>query len=403
MDEKVSGPGGASQRNWSHPVSDELPLDMRFNRGHLVSVTVYSALLVLSAAGNLTVLAQLVRRRRARRASRLDVLLMHLAIADLMVTFLMMPLEIAWAGTVQWLAGDAMCRLMMFARTYGLYLSSFVLICIAVDRYYAILKPLNVSWERRVRRALAAAWGAAALASLPQSLIFHLEEHPDVRGYYQCVTYGSLPTERHEFAYFLLNMALMYLAPLLSTLYCSAAALLEIVRRANTTDKMRRHGVGILGRARARTLKMSITIVLVFFTCWSPYYCYCMWYWIDKEYVSKLDPAFQKAMWLFSCTNSCANPIVYGIFNRNRWSWRSRNGRCRHGARRGSRFPHGDSMEISAATLARARSSLASRRDSHNNNTPPTPTPHNNNLPAAPAPHNDTNGKHINNNNHAAV
>lgn len=42
-------------------------------------------------------------------------------------------------------------------------------------------------------------------------------------------------------------------------------------------DKMRRSGVGILGRARARTIKMTVTIVLVFFTCWSPYYCYCLW------------------------------------------------------------------------------------------------------------------------------
>ncbi|CAG9795885.1 unnamed protein product [Diatraea saccharalis] len=107
---------------------------MRFNHGHMVSITVYSVLMVISATGNLTVLSQLVKRRRAGRASRLDVLLMHLAVADLMVTFLMMPLEIAWAGTVQWLAGDLMCRLMMFTRTFGLYLSSFVLICIAIDR-----------------------------------------------------------------------------------------------------------------------------------------------------------------------------------------------------------------------------------------------------------------------------
>lgn len=47
----------------------------------------------------------------------------------------MMPLEIAWAATVQWLAGDVMCRVMMFTRTFGLYLSSYVLICIAIDRY----------------------------------------------------------------------------------------------------------------------------------------------------------------------------------------------------------------------------------------------------------------------------
>ncbi|XP_049876641.1 adipokinetic hormone/corazonin-related peptide receptor variant I [Pectinophora gossypiella] len=368
IDEKVSGPGGASQRNWTHlNATNELPLDMRFNHGHMVSITVYSVLMVISATGNITVLSQLVKRRRAKRASRLDVLLMHLAVADLMVTFLMMPLEIAWAGTVQWLAGDLMCRLMMFTRTFGLYLSSFVLICIAIDRYYAILKPLNVTWEARVRRALTVAWVCAGLASLPQSFIFHLGEHPEVRGYYQCVSYGSLPTERHEFAYFLVNMTLMYVAPLVSTLYCSSASLLEIIRRANTAnDKMRRSGVGILGRARARTLKMTVTIVLVFFTCWSPYYFYCLWYWIDKDSLKKLDPAIQKGMWLFSCTNSCANPIVYGVFNRNRWTWhRSATTRCRGGSmRRGSRLPYGESMEISAATLARARSSVISERQS---------------------------------------
>lgn len=87
IDEKVSGPGGASQKNWSHPsASDELPLDMRFNHGHMVSMTVYSVLMLISATGNLTVLSQLMKRKRAGRASRLDVLLMHLAVADLMVS-----------------------------------------------------------------------------------------------------------------------------------------------------------------------------------------------------------------------------------------------------------------------------------------------------------------------------
>ncbi|CAG9127411.1 unnamed protein product [Plutella xylostella] len=202
---------------------------------------------------------------------------------------------------------------------------------------------------------------------MPQCIIFHLGELPEVKGYFQCVSYGSLPTPQHELAYFLLNMSLMYAAPLLSTLYCSSAALREIMRRANTShDKMRRSGVGILGRARARTLKMTVTIVIVFFTCWSPYYCYCLWYWVDQESVMRLDPAVQKCLWLFSCTNSCANPIVYGIFNRNRFFWKTNpNTRFRNGsARRGSHLPYGESMEISAAALARARHSYSSQRHS---------------------------------------
>ena len=57
-----------------------------------------------------------------------------LVIFVLQVTFLMMPLEIGWAATVSWRAGDAMCRIMSFFRMFGLYLSSFILICISVDR-----------------------------------------------------------------------------------------------------------------------------------------------------------------------------------------------------------------------------------------------------------------------------
>lgn len=34
----------------------------------------------------------------------------------------------------------------------------------------------------------------------------------------------------------MVNMVLMYIAPLISTLYCSLAALLEIIRRANTAN-----------------------------------------------------------------------------------------------------------------------------------------------------------------------
>ena len=50
------------------------------------------------------------------------------------VTFLLMPVEIGWAATVQWIAGDMACRIFAFFRTFGLFLSSFVLVCISIDR-----------------------------------------------------------------------------------------------------------------------------------------------------------------------------------------------------------------------------------------------------------------------------
>ncbi len=42
---------------------------------------------------------------------------MHLSIADLIVTFIMLPLETVWHVTVAWRAGDVACRILMFCRS----------------------------------------------------------------------------------------------------------------------------------------------------------------------------------------------------------------------------------------------------------------------------------------------
>lgn len=59
----------------------ELPIDMRFNEGHIVSIVIYSVLMVISAVGNTTVLVLITRRKRISK-SRIHIMLMHLAIAD---------------------------------------------------------------------------------------------------------------------------------------------------------------------------------------------------------------------------------------------------------------------------------------------------------------------------------
>ncbi|KAJ8963386.1 hypothetical protein NQ318_018863 [Aromia moschata] len=274
--------------NWPirHNESDiehHLPINMRFNEGHKLSITVYSVLMVFSAIANITVLVLLVKRRRKTRInpSRINTMLMHLAIADLLVTFLMMPLEIGWAATVDWRAGDPMCRIMMFFRTFGLYLSSFILVCISIDRFYAVLKPLHLAaLDRRERLMLVGAWIGAVLCSLPQMAIFHVEAHPNITWYYQCVTYNVFPSYAHELTYYVFGMVMMYALPLLVIIYSYASILIEIFRRTRNSagaDSITRSSLPFLGKAKIRTLKMTIIIVFVFFVCWTPYQVMSVW------------------------------------------------------------------------------------------------------------------------------
>lgn len=63
-------------------------------------IFVYSALFVVAAIGNLTVFISLLRSRH--RKSRISLMICHLAIADLIVTFIMIPIEVILDSKVCW-------------------------------------------------------------------------------------------------------------------------------------------------------------------------------------------------------------------------------------------------------------------------------------------------------------
>lgn len=70
----------------STPNATNLTYDMVFNEGHVITIVTYSILMVISAIGNITVLSIILKRRR-KAGTRIHAMLMHLAIADLLVSF----------------------------------------------------------------------------------------------------------------------------------------------------------------------------------------------------------------------------------------------------------------------------------------------------------------------------
>lgn len=73
--------------------NDTFPAHLRFNENSLTVVLVYTALFIVAAVGNLTVFVSLFRSRH--RKSRISLMIRHLALADLLVTFIMIPLEVS--------------------------------------------------------------------------------------------------------------------------------------------------------------------------------------------------------------------------------------------------------------------------------------------------------------------
>ncbi|XP_071168003.1 adipokinetic hormone/corazonin-related peptide receptor variant I-like isoform X4 [Mytilus edulis] len=311
--------------NASKLASGDLPTDLTFNDENLMAVVAYSVLFVIAASGNLTVFITLFRNRHLK--SRVNLFILHLSLADLIVAFIMVPMEIIWHATVAWKGGDLACRILMFFRTFGLYLSSFILVTISLDRYFAILHPLSLNdANKRGKIMLLLSWIFSFVASIPQSVIFHVDRHPKYTWFTQCVTFNFFPTTAHELAYNLFNLTTLYGLPLIiiSVSYCSILYQISKKTRQSKEEalgfatkrrsRLRRSAVGNIEKARSRTLKMTLVIVSVFIMCWTPYYVISAWWWFDIESAKRLNSKIKKGLFLFAVSNSCMDPIVYGMF-----------------------------------------------------------------------------------------
>lgn len=140
-----------------------------FTRAAQFRVGATFVLFMFAACSNLALLASVWWGRGRRLSSHLRPLMLSLASADLVMTFVVMPLDAVWNMTVQWYGGDALCRLLCFLKLFAMHASAFVLVVVSLDRQHAILNPLDaLSSHRRNRVMLLLAWCLSLLLASPQ-------------------------------------------------------------------------------------------------------------------------------------------------------------------------------------------------------------------------------------------
>ncbi|XP_058012434.1 gonadotropin-releasing hormone II receptor-like [Ahaetulla prasina] len=268
-------------------------------------------------------------------------LLLHLAVADLLVALVVMPLDAAWNITLQWQAGDVACRLLMFLKLLAMYASAFVTTLISLDCQAAILQPLATAraW-RKNQILLYAAWLMSASLSAPQLFLFHTVTISSPQNFTQCTTHGSFAQHWHEVAYNMFGFLSLFLLPLLVMSACYTRLLLEISRHVGSCNSWSaqemplRRSRNPIPRARLRLLHLSLAIVGSFVLCWTPYYLLGLWYWFwPADMERAVSPSLAHILFLFGLLNACLDPITYRLFA---GGWQ---GGCCRAAGRGKQLP----------------------------------------------------------------
>ncbi|XP_066461982.1 gonadotropin-releasing hormone II receptor-like [Eleutherodactylus coqui] len=291
-----------------------------FSMAAKVRVAITCVLFVSSACFNVATLWTITHKYRKK--SHIRILIMNLVAADLLITFVVMPLDAVWNVTIQWYAGDVACRILMFLKLVAMYSSAFVTVVISLDRRAAIINPLGIGDAKRKNKAmLSVAWTLSLLLATPQLLVFHTVSRTHPVHFVQCATLGSFQEHWQETLYNMFTFGCLFLLPLLIMLFCYTQILIEISRKmkkacASSREFHLRRSYNNIPRARMKTFKMSLVIVLTFIVCWTPYYLLGIWYWFSPEMLTQktVPPSLSHILFLFGLFNACLDPIIYGLF-----------------------------------------------------------------------------------------
>ncbi|XP_058821748.1 cardioacceleratory peptide receptor-like [Topomyia yanbarensis] len=280
------------------------------------------ALFTVIVLGNSAVLVTMLLNKN--RKSRMNFFIKQLAIADLCVGLLSVLTDIIWRMTVSWRAGNVACKAIRFVQASVTYASTYVLVALSIDRYDAITHPMNFSgcWNR-ARRLVAAAWSLSALFSLP---IFYLYEERSIQGRKQC--WIDLVEPWRWQVYMCWVASSLFVLPALIISACYAIIVKTIWAKGaimGPTDRVR-NGMadlasrrassrGIIPKAKVKTVKMTIVIVIVFVLCWSPYIVFDLLQVFGQIPETQTNIAIATFIQSLAPLNSAANPLIYCLFS----------------------------------------------------------------------------------------
>ena len=281
-----------------------------------IEITIQAAILFLAVLGNSLVLLVLCLRRK--KLSRMNLLIVHLSLADLFVAIFNVLPQLIWDITFRFQGNDFLCRSVKFFQVVAMYASSYVLVTTAIDRYLAICHPLTShTWSgAKVHMMAGVAWALSLAFSIPQIVIFGYREF--LPGVSDCwAVFKPLWTVKLYVTWFFLAV---YVIPscvlafaygrICFVVWRSVTAKESSTKRKNTSHKSSNNGlmgseshengkllkqstsvensskksssnprahVRSLSRAKLKTVKLTLTVIICYLVCWSPFFIAQMW------------------------------------------------------------------------------------------------------------------------------
>ncbi|KAG8537954.1 hypothetical protein GDO81_023510, partial [Engystomops pustulosus] len=288
--------------NTYSPSDDASPCrDSVSTNKYAVSV-IYSIVFLLNVVGNSLVIVVLYYNKQKRSST--DIYLLNLAFADLLFS-ITLPFWAAYRVS-DWLFGIGMCKVVSILQEVNFHSGIFLLACISVDRYMAIVWATELFTEKKhwVKFITAAVWTISFILSIPTIWFRNIIVTPSrVR---LCHEDLGEDTENWIIRIRIGRNVIGFFLPLLVMIFCYGSVIKTLCQTKN--------------RQKFRAMKVILAVFFVFLICFLPYNITGI---VDSLMRTghinqtcarreQLDTALYITE-VIGFTHSCINPILYAF------------------------------------------------------------------------------------------
>ncbi|EYC01503.1 hypothetical protein Y032_0106g3730 [Ancylostoma ceylanicum] len=260
---------------------------------------VYGLLFILGLVGNGGVVFAMANNRRLRSAR--NIFLLNLILTDLLLVLTAVPVTPWYALTKNWQFGSAMCHIMPLSNSCSVFVTSWSLTAISIDKYLHIIDPTKAPVTKRQALAITLLiWLLSTLINIPYLLSYQL-----VDGSYY-VPKDSTPycgkfcdetnwqSENSRRLYGTMVMLLQFVIPMAIITYCYFRILRKVSKDMIIQNVQFSASLSQKQRVDAISRKKKVNYILIgmvatFICCWLPLTAVNL----VKDY--KIEPYFLRA------------------------------------------------------------------------------------------------------------
>lgn len=281
----------------------------------------YCAVIFIGTFSNIIVCYIVWKHSHLRKAR--NIFIVNIAICDILMCTVCMPFSLVKLTMKNWHLGLFLCKIVPSLQNIDIFVSTFTIVAIALDRYWAIVRASRNINLRTVCYTLISIWALALFCCIPM-LLFHEIHMPDQKETIEADVFQICmevwPSDTLKIVYTLFVTIIQYLLPLIIVTIIHSRicyVLRKRVTRDPITETEMQRALRDVKRHR-RNMLLLTAIAVTFGITWLPWTVLNITADINVEmFLHKKFLLIYAVCLLIAMTSACANPVLYGWFNIN--------------------------------------------------------------------------------------